>query len=1556
MTSNVTRTNNGKRLMAAIAVLALIACAFVAFAPTEDSNGLSTGTPVAGTELEGSNVTITTGTDFYINSEVTITSMTGTTVNIYLGENGSVTLPGTIATTTIQTGTFNEETKMITPYLGLSITGVATKEYSTVDAATGYGVVAPASSTVTAGIKIISSTGSNIECYPNGAVVNATLNKEGANVTVINGTVNASISGYKVDGTDATASVSIVSSAATTGVVLSYVADDYPTITSDATAGSVTVNSGTIKVAATTTGLDKILNAYGSGSANTAGTLLGPTVSSVGTVSTLYVYGEVADGETTADAVSFTNATVDRLTFGTTDKFTVGTTEFSSATATTLTVSSRTVEIPSTITGSLSLASGDFTALSGGVIINENSTLSVGVNAVLKLADAQSDAGIVTLKSATVKTNTPAAFNVYGKLTTTATEAVTLVKDEAAADDSLKGTFNAYSTATISEYIIIDATNYRIDGAMKEAIINKDVNSSNTYSQFQTVRVTEDITISEDIKLGILGQLIIDEGASITIEDGAILYIGAMHTFDPEQDVDDQTTSATASVIMNGDMEIKSGGTFQVVAGKSVDIYGDVETAGTFNATAKTVLKNGASMEVSEGGLLEVSAAFQIDSGAEVRMEGTLKSTDISNYGTITIDGIIDNTAAVKVSLLGNGAKVVINSAQFTTAANTLTFSDEKLEPAKGVTAVSSTDANKIVITPTSGTWTTSPKASHDVIENLTITENVTSTTDSKGVKTYYVTMDIAGMPSAEIATTGNDALIVAGTGTVGIALTGYNNDYRGVTVSGQLTLGEGITLTNAGKLTVSGQLNQTNNDSEEIVNSTGTITVTGQIKALDEIDGTVNAALYESEENSVRYFIYTTLEEAVAAAPEEIEILGTITITEDVTIPSPIEVDASGATLINVGTDKNRDVTLTVNDGAELKSAAKIQVYGTVYFENNKDSNKSNNIVSDVYTTDGTDARYTNIYTALAGATDGDTVEITKEDGAVQITQNITIIDGVTLKVPAGKQIQLADGVTVTIEGTLDAWDAVTAQTKFAEQASVEEKTSAIDVTGTFVSVAAVEYANYFIPGAYYTISNDDGDFNYVTPVEAAAAVAGDVTGPIEIYGENAVGEVAFVGTDDERVNIVVYGELVADSISLTYANFGVGTDGTYTGSYTGAVGAAAGTVEVVDATGFAVSEVTINETSKVIITGSPSAFEQSEDFDVTIAAGTVYAESDTTGSTAYNFTVYTLTVASGATFNVDGAGNVASITEDLIVEGTANATDGGRIITKDLIVLGTFTVGSAVSADGILAGQAQATNAFIGISEKDTLGTAATLNADSISGLKVVYLSAGSTVTDKLVEGMKSTEYYVEDALYLTVYAVSGYEPLVNTIAFPDLAGKEVSAWQYVDSDGKTVKIDASSKEKVGAVKTITALMDYDVYEITIVAEYGITDIYIDGELIDTEGLSGAGQGEIKTMIAVGEHQITYRLNNYFAGDVKITLNGEALTDGKFTITSDMPFEDDDGTPTEYKIVLTGVEATAPENPSSGDSGSSDGLGLTDYLLIVLVVLIVVMAIIVAIRLMRS
>ena len=56
------------------------------------------------------------------------------------------------------------------------------------------------------------------------------------------------------------------------------------------------------------------------------------------------------------------------------------------------------------------------------------------------------------------------------------------------------------------------------------------------------------------------------------------------------------------------------------------------------------------------------------------------------------------------------------------------------------------------------------------------------------------------------------------------------------------------------------------------------------------------------------------------------------------------------------------------------------------------------------------------------------------------------------------------------------------------------------------------------------------------------------------------------------------------------------------------------------------------------------------------------------------------------------------------------------------------------------------------------------------------------------------------------------------------------------------------------------------------------------------------------------------------------------------------------------EFQIVVTGELTQDATIVQGGDNGGSDGLGLTDYLLIVLVILIVIMAIIVALRLMRS
>ena len=53
---------------------------------------------------------------------------------------------------------------------------------------------------------------------------------------------------------------------------------------------------------------------------------------------------------------------------------------------------------------------------------------------------------------------------------------------------------------------------------------------------------------------------------------------------------------------------------------------------------------------------------------------------------------------------------------------------------------------------------------------------------------------------------------------------------------------------------------------------------------------------------------------------------------------------------------------------------------------------------------------------------------------------------------------------------------------------------------------------------------------------------------------------------------------------------------------------------------------------------------------------------------------------------------------------------------------------------------------------------------------------------------------------------------------------------------------------------------------------------------------------------------------------------------------------------------IFATGASPIDYNQGGSSTGGSDDGMGLTDYLLIILVVLIVIMAIMVAMRLMRS
>ena len=100
----------------------------------------------------------------------------------------------------------------------------------------------------------------------------------------------------------------------------------------------------------------------------------------------------------------------------------------------------------------------------------------------------------------------------------------------------------------------------------------------------------------------------------------------------------------------------------------------------------------------------------------------------------------------------------------------------------------------------------------------------------------------------------------------------------------------------------------------------------------------------------------------------------------------------------------------------------------------------------------------------------------------------------------------------------------------------------------------------------------------------------------------------------------------------------------------------------------------------------------------------------------------------------------------------------------------------------------------------------------------------------------------------------------------------------------------------------------------------------------------------------LSVGTHTVSIAANSgYDATNATITFNGQTVQNGgTITVTADMA---NDG----FTLAASGAVAMSSGGSTTVVSGD-DGMGLTDYLLIILVVLIVIMAIMVAMRLMRS
>ena len=1200
---------------------------------------------------------------------------------------------------------------------------------------------------------------------------------------------------------------------------------------------------------------------------------------------------------------------------------------------------------------------GTITDMDGAVQISGKITGDLTINSgtvagkTIKFADVTVNSGVtLTLKGAgTFTVVAEKSFNLYGSLATegvTAPSTISVIVPE-------KASFKAYSGSQIAGTILVTGTG-KIDlsQAQNPQTVSEDISHDKTYGQLENVTVVDSLTIRNNSKVTIMGQFNIDEGVTLTIEEGSQLII-----------------EGTALVKIEGNLVIEENATVTQNGGK-VSVYGNAEIAGEYSINVKgvsIVAEQDSVITIEETGKLSLhwdnSGAMIVKDSARLKVEGTVTNC-IANYGTVEFDSQVPAHIDVAVRLMNEGATAIItnyvlglnevnnkNCYLSITDDERLVDSDGKFLAYTGIT--SSPDENSVRM------WSNSKLENGDVvsISGLTFTGRVISEpSDNPSANGYYK----GKVYEKRLEMSGN--------------LSSVCSDKDGNAKDGELQMElrarQGIVIPENEAFTIGSNVKvinyvdyQNHTDFtlyvEGAVDATaenvkfanwGIIDVTGSgaIKTLDRITtGTVNAVMFETKNGTETVYNYTTLKTAVDSGAKDITVLGTVKVDESISIPKDTTVKGDGT--IVIGSSENTDVELVFADGAVAKTV-KFDVDGTLYFENKKD-NKASDIQSDVSVIGEKDARYTNVYTALAKANAGDTVTVSGD--TVNLKKNIIIKEGVTLNVPYEKHLKVYSGVTVTVNGTLRTIEEIgteqytdngeTKNVKFDLSADKLQHKAAIVVNGVFMSGVQFSYGDnekslpvYRIPGAYYYQVDSVGEFYYATTLENASKNAAADVKDIEIYGKVAAGDVTFTGTDSLSKDITVTdgAELTVASITLDKATLNV--EGMITGDIK--AGESAVTVKNVK------TEIYVDKDGVYTVESvDESKLSSGEEAFFKVSAGSVYIQ---------NADVE-VTVLAGATL-VSGteAARIAALT----IEGTVAVANGQTIIVDyGVIVMGTLSIAAATDSEA--AGTFETPELLVGVDVDDLVETG---DAASVSGaidkVQVAVVKADATVSEATIDSfkdangvLKSTTYVVEDNDWIVVYDKTGEFQIGYIEKAPVENAKFTGKW--LNTDG-----DIANGELVGVSKCekVTADVEYDIYTIRINVDAGLESIAIDGNLMLKDFETGMYTMDVKA----GTHDITCKLANGYSGDAKFSLvKSVASDDGKIDASvsgNKVTVSGDEGT---VYVQITGITASgyapAPVEPVED---KDDGLSLTDILLIILVVLIVVMAIIVALRLMRS
>ena len=1200
--------------------------------------------------------------------------------------------------------------------------------------------------------------------------------------------------------------------------------------------------------------------------------------------------------------------------------------------------------------------------MSGDIVVNGTLTISENI-------------ALVVPENRTITVNGTLTVNggiaVYGKLVSN--NIINGNGQYALADDADVGSEDFSGLTKVAIYLFEDAT-----GVSNTITGNTEWNTATYLTNDITIAEGVTVTISRNGYLDLCGYDLIVKG-TLVINDGYVTDSGRTNS----------TGTTEAGTIFIGEKgAIENSGV--IGSGKTVKVqmYSDSGYTGVGSVTLqdvegvvfgseKSVSGNTVTYTLTVSGDITYAerdtAEIKFDNGVMIVGETEIGRL-VNASGNVTVDSdatltVVGNYNSGRIQMENDSTVVATGNVKATTTISAATGEYCTYNADGTVNTVGAQGSSSVALDNLKGITVKVTSKTYDVPDPADDTKTVNKTEQMMSVSgnASFVETVKGTDPVGDITVTGNVYVLSGETMSLGIRMTMAYGAAGVIITEGTLTV---VTSDESSVTSYKGAMYYVENEDA----GTSTYTYTDFVTAFGQIDS--------AEGKTVTLMGGYTFEGEVIVAEDQFIVFAD---------SAEYDIDeAAKVTVAEGGTIESESNTPVFN-----------KIYGILVVMDGGDCTPAESSY-EVTSTDANDnVTYTSAATAIKTATSGTTVSIVNNavlKDAVTIQSGVTVEIADGAKLTAQKGITVAEGGKIVNEGTLEIgkeYDLIVAGDVESAEGTVTLGTdSEMTVTGTVTVPAPL---NADVNGAYYSA---DGVTVYTTVAKAVTAVtAMDLK--VQIY---AVGTFTETGTvtlaQGMTLTINAEATVTLGTVDIdTGAFLNINKDGKLTATVTGASGTEGDASITLNKAGnlrFAETYNNSDSTSTLTVTGiadNGTSGTYVVTGGVNVTAGTM-----TVSGTLQFDGKNTLTVGSGATVSVpENASIVATGSEKnpaVIVDGTMDVVEGTFSIKKDafaevagtvnvsetntntgiqiggtLTVTGTVNVSAVtgetgnmvVLGDGVLiVGQKPTTlgagGSIVGAINTPDSGTAGYIKAYAGADMSGAVIDVAATGAESAAD---SVEFYINGNLYMTVisenddvfkitnntnsvisaeeFALTGYLVNYGTTSDP-VTIKNVRDW-YTGADmSENVPESVSSLTNYDAIyfKAISATVDVKVSVGT-----GIS-LYID----NIKMTSGT-----PTELTVGTHTVTATIDPGYKGDVTIQFNGQTVT-GSFTITPEMASAAYEGV-----ISVTATGNITQDSTVVVDGGSSgNGMGLTDYLLIILVILIVVMAIMVAMRLMRS